>query len=182
MALLNTVVNDTLSLAPDAVALAMAFQYNLHDLVVMGDSMFVETSFNTDTVSISDSLVISKGFGIAVSDSVATSDVVAKGFVRWTTLGDSVVSADQVSLQAQYAKSLTDLAVVGDTIHTWKGTDSVLTATLNGSADLRAVLMTKKAPGIPLGMPARAQVLPKQAPVRTEHFVVNPNPPRNREG
>ncbi len=182
MALLDTVVNDSFSVSADAIALAMSYQYSLQDLIVMGDSMFVETSFNTDTVNISDSILISKGFGIAVSDAVAASDVASTGFVRWATLGDSMAAADQVSLQTSYAKALSDLVGTADTIHTWKGTDSILMATLDGSADLRAVLLKKQVAVIPAGMPARAQVLPKTAPVQTEHFVVDPNPPRKQGG
>lgn len=162
MALLTQTLSDTLSIS--------------------GDAAFVETHFNTDNLGINDSVSVSKGWGVLLADTVSTSDVVSKGFVRWASLLDSVASTDQLKLSAQYAKSMVDAVAVGDTIHTWKGSDSVISATLQGSADLRAVLMKKKTPAIPAGAPPRSVVLPKPASIRIEHNVVNPNPPRNREG
>lgn len=154
----------------------------LADTLSITISAFVETHFSTDNMGINDAVLVSKAWGVTLSDTVATSDVVAKGFVLWSTLLDSVSATDQLKLSAQYSRVNADAATVGDTIHKWQATDSILDATLEGTSDLRAVLMKKKAPAIPVGMPPRAKVIPKTAPVRVEHNVVNPNPSRNREG
>jgi hypothetical protein len=162
MALLTQVLSDTLSISSDAA--------------------FVETHFSSDNLNISDAISVSKTCGVLLADAVSASDVVTKGFLRWTSPSDSVAAADQLNLSGVFAKLSADSLAVGDTIHTWKGSDSILIATLEGSADLRAVLEKKKAPAIPVGAPPRTVILPKPPTVPAEHCVVNPNPPRNREG
>ncbi len=162
MALLTATLSDTLSISVESV--------------------LVEKNFSTDNLSINDGVLVSKAWGVLLADAVTTTDVISKGFVRWVTLLDAPTVTDQLNLAAQYTKLNTDALVVGDTVHTWKASDSVLMATLEGSSDLQAVLVKKKAPGIPAGIPPRVVLLPKQATAQIEHFVVNPNPPRNREG
>lgn len=162
MALLTQVLSDTLSISSDAA--------------------FVETHFSSDNLNISDVILVSKSWGILLADTVSTSDVVAKGFLRWTSPSDSVMAVDQLNLSGVFAKLNADTLAVGDTIHTWKASDSTLIATLEGSADLRAVLEKKRALAIPVGAPPRTVMLPKPPTVPAEHCIVNPNPPRNREG
>lgn len=180
MALFDTVVDDVLSIAPDAVALAASYQYNLTDLIVLGDSMFVETAFNTDNVEMSDAVLVTKTIGIVASDAVSTSDVAVTGYVRWASPSDSLVMTDQTVLAAEYKRDLGDTAVVSDVIHTWMAVDAILQATFEGEADLCAVLVKKKAPDVPAGAPPRVVLIPKSPPVRIEHNVVNPNPPRRQ--
>jgi hypothetical protein len=163
MALLTATLSDTLSISVESV--------------------LVEKNFSTDNIGILDSVLVSKAWGVVLADTVSTSDSISKGFVRWATLLDSLDVTEQLKLSAQYSKVSADALTVGDTIHTWKGSDSILTATLGGTADLLAVLMKKKAAAIPAAIPPRTSTaLPRQAPVRIEHNVVIPNPPRNREG
>lgn len=173
--------SDVLSIAPDAIALAASYQYNLTDLIVLGDSMFVETSFNTDTVEVSDAVLVTRTVGVNAIDAIGTSDSAVTGFVRWASPSDSVPMTDQASTATSYGRSVTDASEVSDAIHTWMAGDAILQASFEGSADLQAVLVKKKAPAVPVGAPPRVVMLPKPAPVLIEHNVVNPSPARRGE-
>lgn len=177
---LSILTSDVLSIDPDAIALAASFQYNLNDLIALSDSMFVETTFNTDNVEVSDSVGVTRTVGVVASDSVAATDAAVTGFVRWASPSDSVTIADEFSRQISYSRGISDTAEVSDTVHTWQAVDAILTATLEGEADLQAVLVKKKAADIPAGAPPRVVLLPKPPKTLQEHNVVNPNPPRRR--
>jgi hypothetical protein len=135
----------------------------------------------TDLTSFSDQVHVTRTLGAVISDALSASDSVVPGFVRWTAPLDDIAANDQLVVAFQYNRDLADSLETDDSIHTWMAADRVLQANLRGTADLRAVLVERKAPGIPVGVPPRTVRLPKPAPVFIEHNVVNSNPPRRED-
>jgi len=153
------------------------------DVAALLDQLMIETVFNVDPVSIGDHVSTTLTLGVVATDSAALTDVAAVGFVRWANPADSVAFTDVTALALSYAIKASDTMVISDVPHTWKiPGDGILQATLEGEGDLQASLVKRKAPSNQVvNPPPRVVMLPKPPAVRTEHPVVNPNPP-NREG
>ena len=176
----ETLALDSIALT-DSLLIAAAKVVNFMDTVAITEQLLVETTFNVDAIDISDQALAHKTIGVVVADSAAMSDVATPGFVLWRTLSDSVLSTDDFEREIDYNRVLGDTIGTTDVPHTWMAEDAILEAELQGTADLRAVMMTKKAPGMPAGMPPRKIQLPKPPTVRDEHVVVDPNPTRRGE-
>jgi hypothetical protein len=163
MALFDTVVGDTIA-APL-------------------DQLLVETSFNTDPVSVADQVFASLTLGVIASDTAALTDVAAVGFVRWASPSDNVALTDGAALALDYRITTSDTLALSDVPHTWKiPGDGMLAVDFEGEGDLQAVLVKRKpASNMVVNPPPRVVMLPKPPVVRTEHNVIDPNPP-NREG
>lgn len=158
--------SDVLSLDTDAIAIAASYQYTLQD-----------------TLAVSDDVDVTMSLLRAGADTVSLTDSVAVGFVRWATINDTVETTDQLSRAINYNRVLSDTSVISDVIHTWSiPDDGVLEAELEGSADLKAVLIKRKAPpAAKAAPPPRTVQIPRPPKVLLEHCVVDPNPPNRRE-
>jgi hypothetical protein len=129
-----------------------------------------------DAIGTAYEVSVTRVTGAVVVETLSISDVASPGFVRWKTFSDSASAGDQLAIDSQYNRDLSDTLSTADTIHTWMAQDRVLQAALGGTADLQAVLVEKQPPAVPVIAPPR--VAPKPVPVFIEHNVVIPNPPR----
>lgn len=183
MALFDQTIDETIALT-DTPLLTVAFGRSGSDAISIVQSLTIETTFNTDPVTVFDSVLASVTVGVSASDSVALSDVVATGFVRWANPQDTIALTESLVLGASYNRTFADAAVVGDVAHTWMlPDDSELSVDFEGDGDLKAALLKKK----PVSMnvvnpPPRVVLLPRPPKVFIEHNVVNPNPPNRDRG
>lgn len=197
--------NDTLSLAADLVALAMSYQLALVESVALLDDLEIETftgAFAADQFSITDSLLTATSYvrvlstdsltpndtivaGLIAdrsdSNTVAVSDSVAAGLWHDVFATDTAIVTETWKADTQYQRSGSDSLVLPDVIHTWMAVDGRLQVDLEGEATLNAILMKRKA-GSPAVVvpPPRTVSIPKTPPEVVPHYIVNPNPPTDR--
>lgn len=202
----NVAGADTLSLSADLVALAMSYQLALAESVALLDDVEIETfsgAFASDNVTVTDSLLTATSyirtlstdalvFGDTIvagliadradSNALTVSDAVAAGLWRDVVASDAVIVTELWQADTQYQRSGSDVLEVSDTIHPWKTAFGQLQVDLEGEATLNAVLMKRKAASpVVVVPPPRVVMLPKAPPEVLSHFVVNPNPPSDRD-
>ncbi len=197
--------DDTLSVDTDMVALAMSYQLALAESVALLDDLEVETfsgAFAADQFSISDSALTAILYGRVLStDSLTSFDVIVAGLLSDRSDSNDLVVADSVAAglwhdvvatdstdvteswlaDTQYQRSDSDSLVIPDVIHTWMAADGQLQVDIEGEATLNAVLMKRKT-GTPAVVvpPSRTVSIPKTPPEVVPHYIVNPNPPTDR--
>lgn len=179
----DSVLDDVISLDPDAIAIAASYQYNIDDTISITDQLTIESAFNTDAITVSDALLVSMVYGVVASDSLAVSDFSAAGFDILRVLSDVAVLTDTVALDAFYSPTVSDTLAITDLIHTWSiPDDGVLQIDLEGDGELNAVLMKRKPPpAVVAAAPPRVTLLTRPPKEITTHNVVNPNPPNREE-
>lgn len=197
--------NDTLSLAADLVALAMSYQLALTESVSLLDNLEVETftgAFAADQFSITDSTLSAISYVRTLSDdtlvpndlvvasllldrsdsnTLVVGDSVSAGLWHDVFASDTTVVMEAWQADTQYQRSSNDVLNVPDVIHTWMAADGRLQVNIEGGAFLNAVLMKRKAgsPGV-VEPPPRTVSIPKTPPEVVPHYIVNPNPPTDR--
>jgi len=199
----DAVLDDVISLDPDATAIAMSYQYSIDEVIVLTDSTFVsletgasvqdtisvtdqvtvETSFNTDAITVFDQLLVAMTYGVAASDSVAVTDAVARGFDLIGVAQDTIALTDGLFTNLDYTLNLSDTLSLTDVIHTWaEPADGVLQVDFEGDGELNAVLVKRKPPpAVVSAAPPRVTLLPRPPKEFSTHNVVNPNPPNRGE-
>ena len=197
--------SDTLSLAADMVALAMSYQLALAETVALLDNLEVETftgAFAADQFSITDSLLTATAYVRVLStDSLTPNDTIVAGLISDRSDSNAIVVGDSVAAglwhdvfatdttvvtevwqaDTQYQRSDSDSLGIADVIHTWMTADGQLQVDFEGEATLNAVLMKRKAASpVVVVPPPRTVTIPRTPPEVVPHYIVNPNPPTDR--